>query len=143
MPEEPRPVCEFCQYPSEAGHAPDCSSLQSNKQESTPATEVEKNPEHPTRAEVIEQIEKIVGSDKYTIEREREDSEGLYLIETIVNEPDGGKAEYAYMRKGKYKEGSTAVTGIQVTYYDSDGMPFSGTTVTELINGQWVPHTGE
>ncbi len=68
----------------------------------------------------------------------REDAEGVYLIEwTVPGEAPGEKTEYAYRRKGKFKEHGTAATNIDVVFYDADGIPSGGSVLAEWIDGRW------
>jgi hypothetical protein len=73
----------------------------------------------------------------YKIERMGGDDRGLYMLEVVVQgEAPGETIEYAYMRQGRYPEGSITDTEIHVTYYE-DGVPVSGTSAARLVNGKW------
>jgi len=79
--------------------------------------------------------ELIAGEYKETLRRE--DEKGLYLLEVeIPGEQEGEVTEYAYTRKGRYKEGQISETEIHVVYY-KDGEMVSGTIVAKYVDGKW------
>lgn len=114
----------------------------------------EKSSEHiPTPEEVKSMFEQFIGEKKYKEKgkeykevRKLGDQQGLYLwditipIDSLRGEAGGGGmyAEYSYMRKGKYKEGSATKTAIHVTFFDHDDMPKGGHCVANFINNKWV-----
>jgi hypothetical protein len=99
----------------------------------------------PTSEEVFFLFEKLVketGENKYEDVRKLEDERGLYLWEIKITQKDGS-VEYSYIRKGNYKErglagGSSSETAIHVTYFDNDGIPISGHSVSKLIDDKWI-----
>ncbi len=70
--------------------------------------------------------------------KQREDEQGLYWFEAEAPGEEAGEVnEYLYVRQGTYPEGESAVSDIQVTYYQ-DGMPVSGATVARYRDGNWI-----
>ncbi len=105
---------------------------------------IEASPEHiPTPEEVRALFEKFIEGKEYTERRKLEDENGLYLLEVeLPADADGGHTEYSYIRKGDYKSqgkpgGSSAETVMNVTFFDSDGIPTGGNSVATLVNGEW------
>jgi hypothetical protein len=93
--------------------------------------------EHIPTAEEVHSIFKKLTEKEYKEARKLEDEKGLYLFEiTVPGDSDNIVVEYAYMRKGKHKEGASLATEVHVTYYD-DGMPVSGTSAARCIDGEW------
>lgn len=84
----------------------------------------------PSQKDIERLFERMVKEDEYKELRKLEDEKGIYLWEIEVVKEDGN-LEYNYMRKGKYKEGQSATTAINVIFYDTDGMPISGDLVAE------------
>ena len=73
---------------------------------------------------------------EYTVVRELEDKEGLYLWEVTI--PDGdGIAEYTFIRKGEHPGIKARMSVINVVRYDETGMPMSGSLIADYINGAW------
>lgn len=108
--------------------------------EGEPGFEVQK--EHvPTLEEVVAVIEEMVGEKEYREDRKLEDEKGVYLLELVINEEDGTKTEYSYRRKGKNSAGDALSCVINVTYYDTDGMPVGGRSVADFIEGKWIKPT--
>ena len=106
---------------------------------------IEKSPEYiPTPEEVKSMFEQFVGEKEYKEVRKLEDKQGLYLyditipIESLPGEEGGMYAEYSYMRKGAYNEGSATKTSIHVTFFDHDDMPKGGHCVANFTNNKWV-----
>jgi len=91
----------------------------------------------PTPEEVRLVLRELIGGE-YTKVREREDEEGLYLLEvTVPGELKGEVTEYLYLRKGQYPEGESEANEIHVVFYKDD-MPISGTSAARHLNGRWV-----
>jgi hypothetical protein len=91
----------------------------------------------PTPEEVYSIFKELTNKECKEI-RKIEDEKGIYLLEVIIpGDLENEVVEYAYMRKGRYKEGESATTEIHVTYYDGD-MPVSGTSAARCIDGNWV-----
>lgn len=91
----------------------------------------------PTPEEVASAFEKLIDKREYTEIRKCEDEQGVYLYEVKIHgDLPGEEIEYAYMRKGEYKEGSTSGMEINVTYYEN-GMAVSGTSAARFIYGKW------
>lgn len=103
----------------------------------------EEKQEHiPVAEEVLSLFEKIVGENKYEEVRKLEDELGLYLWEIKIPQGDGS-IEYSYIREGNYKErglpgGSALETAIHITYFDNEGIPLSGHSVSKFIDGKWI-----
>ena len=91
----------------------------------------------PTPEELFSVFQELTEKE-YTEIRRREDEKGIYLLEiTVPGELEGEVIEYAYIRKGKYKECETSAIGeINVTYY-KDNFPISGTSAARYIDGAW------
>ncbi len=104
-----------------------------------PKSESEATAEHiPSRAEIMDLFERLAAGEAMKETRSREDAQGLYLLDIeLAGKKSGEVTELSYMRKGTYKEGSTAITTISATYYE-DGIPVGGKTVADLIDGKWV-----
>jgi hypothetical protein len=97
----------------------------------------EKKLEHIPTLEEVHLVFKELAKKEYKETRQREDEKGLYLLEIVVpGDSENETIEYAYMRKGQYKEGQSSATEIHVTYYD-DGMPISGTSAARCVDGDW------
>lgn len=87
--------------------------------------------------EAVHSVFRELAKKEYTIARQLEDERGLYLLEVVVpGEQEGETTEYAYMRKGHYKEGESSATEIHVTYYENE-IPISGTSAARYIDGKW------
>ncbi len=96
----------------------------------------EKKEHFPTLAEVVSILKKLIKKE-FTEVRKREDANGLYLLEvTVPGESEGETTEYAYRRKGNFKECQRLETGIDKMEY-FDGIPAGGTSVAEYIDGKW------
>lgn len=96
-------------------------------------------PEHIPSPEEVYSIFRQLSDKKLLEHRRLEDEKGLYLLEAVTPEDENGETvEYGYMRKGRYPQGQTSSTSIQMTYYDKNGTPYWGTTRAECINGKWV-----
>ena len=90
----------------------------------------------PTPEEVHFVFIELIGKE-YKEVRKCEDEKGLYLLEVeIAGESEGEIIEYAYMRKGRYKEGQISATEIHITYY-KNGAPINGTSAARYIDGKW------
>ena len=99
---------------------------------------IEKNPERAPALEEVLSILRRITTKEYKEVRKRIDEKGLYLLDVTVPGASANEiTEYSYMRKGQYKEGKSATTGIQVYYY-KDGQPMGGTTVADFIDGEWI-----
>ena len=98
---------------------------------------LEKSPEHVPTPEEVRSIFKKLTEKEYTEVRRVEDGKGLYLFDiTVSGELEGEVTEYSY-RRGQTGADKHLVDAIQVTYYEN-GIPISGTTVAEIVNGKWV-----
>ena len=65
------------------------------------------------------------------------DEKGLCLWEiTVPGKKAGETIEYAYRRKGNFKEFQTSGTEITVMYLEDD-IPTGGTTAARFLNGEW------
>lgn len=103
-----------------------------------PNIEGENKPEHIPTPEEVSSIFKELTEKEYTEVRKLEDEQGLYLYEVkIQGDSTDEETEYAYMRKGQYKEGSSTATEIHITYF-KDGTPVSGTSVARYVDGKWI-----
>lgn len=103
----------------------------------------EKNPSNekaqeaiPNEREVLNIIEGIIGSD-FEIVKSLEDAQGLYLLEVTAVDEGGDPVHYNYMRAGKYSEGGSLETVIDVVFFDGD-TPVGGHLVAKFENGNWV-----
>lgn len=108
-----------------------------------PKIEKEGSERIPTVEEVLALLEKLAGEAKFSERRKLKDEQELYLWEIEIAQEDGGTTEYSYIRKGNYKErglagGSASETAIHITYFDNEGMPISGHSVSKLIEGKWI-----
>ncbi len=90
----------------------------------------------PTLEEVAAVFEKLTGTKEYTEVRKLEDERGIYLWEISVATEDG-HTEYEYNRSVINPPEKVPKTVVFATYYGSDGMPISGSTVAQLINNTW------
>lgn len=92
----------------------------------------------PTPEEIETVLRELIGTEKkYTETKRLEDDNGLYYLDVeIPGEQPGEMIEYGYQRKGRFGMDQSSVTCITVTYYQ-DGIPISGTTAAELIDGTW------
>ena len=99
---------------------------------------IEEHNEHvPSSEEVQGVLEQLVSGEAYTETRRREDEKGLYLLDVLIQNADGSTTEYSYIREGRYLEGGSKDTVINVAFYDADGMPVSGSPVAKYINRNW------
>lgn len=103
----------------------------------------EKNPSNekgqeaiPNEREVLNIIEGIIGSD-FEIVKSLEDEQGLYLLEVKAVDEVGDPVQYNYMRAGKYLEGGSLETVIDVVFFVGD-MPVGGRAVAKFDNGNWI-----
>ena len=93
--------------------------------------------EHIPTPEEVYLVFKELTNKEYKEIRKCDDEKGVYLLEIIVpGDLEGETIEYAYMRKGTYKEGESGATEVHVTYYN-DGMPISGTSAARWVDGSW------
>ncbi len=90
----------------------------------------------PNEREVLNQIENIIG-DNFEITRSLDDEAGLYLLEARSTDEAGDLVQYNYTRAGRYIEGFSSETAIDVVFF-SDGIPVGGRTVSKYVNGEWV-----
>ncbi len=99
--------------------------------------EIKKLIEHIPTPEQARLIFKRLTNKEYAEVRIVEDEKGLYLFDiTVRGELEGEITEYSY-RRGQSRADKSLVDAIQVTYY-KNGLPVSGTTVAEIIDGKWV-----
>jgi len=87
--------------------------------------EIKKLIEHIPTPEQARLIFKRLTNKEYAEVRIVEDEKGLYLFDiTVRGELEGEITEYSY-RRGQSRA-------------DKNGLPVSGTTVAEIIDGKWV-----
>jgi len=102
----------------------------------TEPQEIGKSLEHITTLEEVLSIFKKLTDKEYKEVRKIEDEKGLYLFDiTIPGEIEGEIIEYSY-RRGQFEANKHLVDAIQITYYEN-GVPISGTTVSEIVDGKW------
>ena len=93
----------------------------------------------PTKGEIMEQISRF--AEGVTVTKELSDTKGLYLLQvTIEGKNTGEIIEYEYQRKGRFQNhNERTVTGIDVTYYDENGIPYTGSNLAEFndATGEW------
>lgn len=99
---------------------------------------VENAPESiPTSEQVAAVFEQLVEGKEYTETRKLEDENGLYLWDIELPDKSGeGIVEYSY-RRGRPTEGQLPGFRIDVTYYDAQGRPISGTSAARRIGEEW------
>lgn len=103
----------------------------------TPENTFEQEERIPTFEEVKLVLESVLEGKVYKEERKLEDEKGVYLWEVSVEDSEG-KAEYNYTRKGRHATNIQAsYSGIDVTLYDTDGMPCGGSSMAKFINNKW------
>ncbi|USN88552.1 MAG: hypothetical protein H6780_03640 [Candidatus Nomurabacteria bacterium] len=90
----------------------------------------------PNEREILNLFEEIIGGD-FEISRQLEDEGGLYILEVRTKDEIGDVVQYNYIRAGKYPEGSSSETVIDVIYYDGD-IPVGGHPVKKYKEGVWV-----
>lgn len=88
-----------------------------------------------TEEEVRSVLGKLLGNTGYKEMRKREDGDGLYLLEVAVPQ-EGGHIEYLY-RRGRPEKEELPDWRIDMTFYDEVGMPISGSSVAQKIEGTW------
>jgi hypothetical protein len=82
-----------------------------------------------TREAILEAVAQHI--ERYEIERELSDAEGIYLLEArAAGEKAGEFVEYRYQRKGIFGRNQAAQTTLQVAYYQG-GVPIGGKTVAD------------
>lgn len=86
--------------------------------------------------EVLDIFESIIQG-KYEILRGLEDENGLYILDVKTVDESGDIVMYTYIRAGKYPEGSSLETVIDVIFYSGD-IPVGGHPITKYKNGEWV-----
>ncbi len=102
-----------------------------------PINKIENTPDSvPTIKEVITVIKSLLEGKNFELVRQREDEQGLYLLEIKVSR-ENGYDEYSYMRKGRYVEGQSSGTSIYVTFFNKSGTPESGQLVAKYENNKW------
>lgn len=89
-----------------------------------------------TEQEVLNIFERIIDAD-FEILRSLEDEKGIYILEAKAIDEAGDTTLYSYIRSGKYPEGSSSETVIDVIYFE-DGVPAGGHPVTKYIDGKWT-----
>jgi hypothetical protein len=90
----------------------------------------------PNEREVLNYLEGVVGKD-FEIKRSLENEEGLYLLQVESTDEAGDLVVFTYQKAGKYKEGSSNETVIDVVYYMGE-MPVGGDTIAKYHNGNWT-----
>ena len=78
------------------------------------------------QSEILDIFAKYAEGRDLKVDRILEDENGIYLLEASRPEEDGEKVEYNFARKGKHPEALVERTSIDRTYYDSDGIPYTG-----------------
>lgn len=86
--------------------------------------------------EVLNMFEEITGGD-FEISRSLENEDGLYILEVQTKDEAGDIVQYNYIREGKYLEGSSSETVIDVVFF-SDGIPVGGHSIKKYKGGVWV-----
>jgi len=106
--------------------------------EEQPVESLEKKPEHiPTLEEVSSVFRELIGKE-YIEVRKLENEQGLYLYEVkIPGDLPSEEIGYEYMRKGRYKEGSSLSTEIHIVYYEN-GNAVGGTSAARYVDGKWI-----
>ncbi|MFA5838836.1 MAG: hypothetical protein WC849_02770 [Candidatus Paceibacterota bacterium] len=94
----------------------------------------------PTLEEIKNIFKELLKGQKYKIIRKISDKKGLYLLDIKISKEDGYGChdEYSYMRKGKYPQGQSSVTGIYLTFFNRSGVPKGGHSVAKFENQKWV-----
>lgn len=90
----------------------------------------------PNEREVLNLFEEIIG-ENFEIFRSLEDENGVYMLEVRATDESGDLVQYNYIRAGKYPEGSSLETVIDVIFYSGD-MPVGGHPLKKYTDGQWV-----
>ena len=104
--------------------------------------DIENQAEHnPNEREVLNIFEGIIGTD-YEVLRSLDDEQGLYMLEVRVKGDDGDWIQYNYIKAGKYPEGSSSETVIDVIFFDGD-MPAGGHPISKYVNGEWVQESDD
>jgi len=94
----------------------------------------------PSKEEVLDVLDVLAKGEKFDHVRERFDDKGLYLLEIKIDDPKTGESiHFEYRRKGKYPEGATASTVVNIEFY-SDGQYVNGHNVADLDpkTGMWL-----
>ncbi len=103
-----------------------------------PVNESVENIKIPTEGEVLSVVESFLDGREYSVAQKLEDGEGLYLLRTESVGDDGDKVEYEYLRAGNYPECGSISTVIRVVYFDREGIPVGGDSVSKYVDGKWV-----
>ena len=94
----------------------------------------------PSKAEVLEVLTVLAEGKKFEPVREKFNENGLYLLEVkIVDAFTGESIHFEYRRKGKYPEGATGSTVINIEFYSGDQC-IGGHNVADLDpkTGMWL-----
>jgi hypothetical protein len=95
----------------------------------------------PNEREVLNQIERIIG-DNFEITCSLEDEAGIYMLEVRTVDEAGDSVQYNYIRVGRYPEGSSSETVIDVVFFSGD-VPVGGHVISKYVNGEWVQESVE
>lgn len=103
----------------------------------------EKREQLPSQAEVKSVFEVVLKGNVCKETRVLNDEKGLSVYEAEVTLEDGEKIELNYQTaKNDYRDKSLPAGGqfsasVHATYYDKDGMPYSGECVANFLDGKW------
>jgi hypothetical protein len=86
--------------------------------------------------EVLNKLESLIDNN-FELGRVLEDENGPYIIEARAKDEQGDEILYSYTRAGKFPEGFSKETAIDVVNY-SGGIPCGGDTLSIYKNGEWV-----
>jgi hypothetical protein len=85
--------------------------------------------------EILGMLNRFAENAELTLGRSLEDENGLYLLEATAKEADGGTVEYNFGRKGQYPECLIKTTSIHRTFYDTEGIPYTGDGLARYNEG--------
>ncbi len=91
----------------------------------------------PTEEEILGAFTELVKGESWKEDIKLSDGKGVYAWEIVVS-GQGGRTEYCYARKGSYgPQRESSATVVQEVRHDSSGIPVSGDTKAEYVDGKW------
>lgn len=103
-----------------------------------PPQSAEKAVEHIHSKQEVQDLLKQFITGEFRELQSSEDQDGLYFFNVeVAGELPGETVEYVYIRKTADKNPSTAVTTLQVAFYE-EGVPVGGKTIADFIDNAWI-----
>ena len=98
----------------------------------------------PSQAEIKSIFDALLPGREYKELRVSSDEKGISIYEIEITLEDGEKIEFNYQpakndhTNPSLPSGGRFSASIHATYYDKDGMPYTGKCVANYLDGQWT-----